>query len=84
MEAKEQPTVIFAFSIYWRVARVAAGATLYITIAVGAALAGGAVSADILRAASTASSTTAGALRKAKDCRKKQTKQSSSAKAAYT
>ena len=68
MEGKEQPTVIFAFSIYWRVARVTTIATLYITIALRATLAGGAVGAGIGRAAATATaaSTTAGTLRKAK------------------
>ena len=68
MEGKEQPTVIFAFSIYRRVARVTAGATLYITIAIGAALAWRAVGAGIDRAsASSPASIAAGAVRKAKD-----------------
>ena len=86
MEGKEQPTVIFAFSIYWRVARVTTIATLYITIALRAALAWRAVGAGIGRASAspTAASTTAGAMRKTKNCRKKQAKQSSSAKSTYT
>ena len=71
MEGKEQPTVIFAFSIYWRVARIAASATLYITIALRAALDWRSVGAGIGRA-STASISTASiaviTIRKAKCC----------------
>ena len=62
MEGKVQPTVIFAFSIYWRVARVTAGTALYITIALRAALDWRAVGAGIGRA-SAASIVIAGAMR---------------------
>ena len=68
MEGKEQFTVISTYSIYWRVARVTADAALYIIGALRAALAWRAVGAGIDgTSSSAASTTTAGAVRKAKE-----------------
>ena len=72
MEGKEQFTVISTYSIYRRVARVATKAALYIIGALGIALAWGAVGAGIDGTSFAASTTTARAMRKAKDYAKEQ------------